>query len=371
MTLWTVTSAATTRGEIRDSLDLLAGHAIWYGDGGPDAAYTSVYAEGAFQISQGFALALSGLLLATAPEPVVISRLLDAGLEPLPATSSRYIAYAVGSGFVPGSTIWQGGGPTGGSQWRTVTDEVILTVTAGDAITIEAVDPGPLQLTGIVEFTPTTPVVGVTGLAFDAADADPYQLGRDAETLPRMRARAARGSASTGSYAGMRRALLELPWIVAADVSGGGGLVEPTIAPAPVGADQEAQLAQTLYDTHPAGITIRGDTIVEATDVNGRPVNVGYTAGSTQAVSVGVSYTLDGSIADDDVRAGITAAIESLFAGLSTGESILRLRVFGAISQVPGISAAGLLLNGTTTASVAPATVADVLIPTPITLVSA
>lgn len=362
----TVTSAGEWRAGIRADLDVLAGTAIDYS--GIDGPYTTIAAELAFEVQQGFALAVSGLFLATAPRPVVVARLLDAGLTPLDATSSRYTAYVVGSGFIPGSTIWQGGGSNGRAQWRTVTDETILSVTDGDPLVIEAVETGPVQLTGVVSINPVTPVLGPTGLAFDASDGDPYQLGRDAETVARMRVRASRPQQGGGSYGGIRSRLLEIPWVVAADVRGGAGLIDVTVAPGPVGADQELEIGQALYDVHAGGITIRGALAVPAVDVQGRDITVGITVGTTQAVAVGITVDPLPGAAEADITSAVQAAVAEAFARLATGQTIYRLDVFRALASVEGVVNAALLLDGTTTQSITPATAADVLVPSPITV---
>lgn len=367
MNVWTITTAGVWLVDIRQDLDLQAGTALDY-DGTLDAAYTLTGATLAADVDAGVALAISTLFLASAPEPVLIATALDAGLTPRAATYSRYTVRVSGAGEIPEGTTVQGGGPLGRSRWTAVSETA--TYANNGLIEIEANDAGDVSITSPATLSLVTPVTGVDALTYDSGDSDPFQVGRLAETPAELRARIlARQAARTGSAAAIRSSLLDIPWVVAADVRRpAAGQLAITVAPGPVGDDQEAELGAAIYASISASAETTGSSSLDITDANGEASTVAYTAGTTEAVAVVIVLTLDGSVAPADAILAADASVREAFVALATGGSIYRLRVLGAL-DLPGVTAATLTLNGSNSAaSVAPSNTANVLIPSPLTI---
>lgn len=366
--IWTVTPSGTYVTELREDLDLLAGTSLEY-DGSLPGAYTAAAAELAFRVSQGVSLALSTMFLASAPSEVVVARAAEAGLTPGPATRSRYIVKLAGSGEVPNGAFLQGGGPLGRTRWQVV-DETGNVASGGD-VTIEAVDTGPIALSGITSFTTITPITGVTGYTYDPSDGDPFQLGVDEETVGSLRVRTGRERSRGGSYASIARTLQDIDWITATDVrqgTGGAGTIAITVVPAPVGADQEAELAAALYASTPGGATLEGASSLATPDVNGQTTAVFYAVGAQQAVAVVAELVSDGTITPADLEDTITAAIEAFFAGLDAGDTAYFTRFSAAVLGLPGVIGSTSLTLNAGVVDVAPALAADVLVASPITV---
>lgn len=366
MAIWTVTPAGTYLDQIRADLDATVGTPLDY-DATIDGAWTSVSAELAYRVDQGVATAISTMLLATAPEEALVAQALEGGLTPRPATSSRYIVRSGGAGELPEGTQVQGGGPLGRSLWRVV--DATATVALDDEVTIEAVDTGPVSLPSTATLTLISPVPGITTLTYDSGDGDAYQVGRTAESAASLRLRVAALPAFGGSAAAVRSQIRDISWVVAADVQTvSAGTIGVTVAPAPVGADQEAELAETIYQSAALGVATSGSSSATITDVNGGDLLVSWTDGSTDAVPVVAVLVGDGTVSDADIIAAATAAIEAEFAALSVGDPIYRLRVMASL-DLPGVTAVSTLtIDGLTAASVSPATSADVLVPSSITV---
>lgn len=357
--IWTVTPSGVYLDQIRADLDTLVGTPLDY-DGTIDGAWTSVAAELAWRVDQGVAVALSTTQLATAPEEALVAQALEGGLTPRAATASRYVVRSGGAGELPEGTQVQGGGPLGRSLWRVV--DATATVALDDLVTIEADETGPISLPSTATLSLISPVAGITTLTYDSGDSDPYQVGRTAESPASLRLRVAALPANGGSAAAVRSQLRDLSWVVAADVQTvSAGTIGVTVAPGPVGADQEAELAETIYGSAALGIATSGTSSVSIEDVNGAALTVYWTDGSTDPIPVVAALVSDGSVSDADLIVAANAAIEAQFAALSVGDPIYRLRVMAAL-DIPGVTAVTTLtLDGSTAASVSPATSADVL----------
>lgn len=366
MSIWTVTPSGAYLDQIRADLDTTVGTPLDY-DGTIDGAWTSVAAELAWRVDQGVGVALATTQLATAPDEALVAQALEGGLTPRPATSSRYIVRSGGAGELPEDTQVQGGGPLGRSLWRVV--DATATVALDDEVTIEAIETGPISLPSTETLTLIAPVAGITTLTYDSGDGDAYQVGRDAESASSLRLRIAALPANGGSAAAVRSQLRDLSWVVAADVQTvSAGTIGVTIAPAPVGADQEDELGQAIYGSAALGIATSGPDSVSIEDVNGATLVVNYTEGGTDPKAVVAVLVGDGSVANADLIAAAEAAIEAQFGALSFGDPIYRLRVMGAL-DLPGCTAVTTLtIGGSTAASVSPATSADVLTTSTITV---
>ncbi len=365
--IWTVTPSAVYRSEMRESMDLLAGTSLQY-TGSLEGGYTGAAAELAFRVDQGVALAFSSLFTDSAPKEVLVAKLREAGLTPRAATSSRYVVKVQTSGAPPVDTVvpadarLQGGGPSGRFIWRVV--EGAGDVSNGDSITIEAVETGPKTLTGITSFTWVTPVTDMEDAVYDPGNGDPFQIGNDEETVGEMRTRVKEERARGGSYPSIARAIRDIDWITAVDVRQGtaGGTIAITLVPDPVGADQEAELAEALYAGTPGGSTLEGSSFLPVEDVNGETSLVYYTSGSQQAVAVVASVTGDGTVSKADLESLMSSAISAFFDGLSAGDTAFYTRFTSVVHGLPSvIDSTTLTLDGGT-ADISPATAADVLV---------
>jgi hypothetical protein len=366
MAIWTVTPSGTYLDEIRANLDVAVGTPLDY-DGTIDGAWTSVAAELAWRLDQGIAVALSTTQLATAPEEALVAQALEGGLTPRAATSSRYIVRSGGAGELPEDTQVQGGGPLGRSLWRVV--DATATVALDDEVTIEAVDTGAISLPSTATLTLISPVAGITTLTYDSGDGDAYQVGRAAESAASLRLRVAALPANGGSAAAVRSQVRDLSWVVAADVQTvSAGTIGVTVAPGPVGADQEDELGQAIYGSAALGIATSGTSSTVIEDVNGASLTVNYTEGGTDPKAVVVAMTSDGTVDDADLIVAATAAIEAEFGALSFGDPIYRLRLMGALDLPGATGVTTLTVGGSSAASVSPATSADVLTASSITV---
>lgn len=362
---WTTTPAGTWLVDIRQELDLQAGIALDY-VATLDAAYTLTGATLASEVDQGIAFALASTRTSTAPRVRLVAQMLEAGLTPRPGAKSRYTVRVVGAGEIPEGATVQGGGPLGRSRWTVVSETA--TYASDDPIVIEAEDLGPVSITSPAVLSMVTPATGILRLEYDSGDADFFAVGSLPESMPEMRARLQQPRAARGSPQGIRAELRDIPWIVAADVGGAAGVVSVTIAPAPVGEDREAELAAALLDTIPAGASTSGTSSVTGPDANGTDILYYYTPGTTSAVAVVLTIATNGTLTDADAIASATAAVQGVFAGLGNGDPLQRLAVLTGVGGVRGITVATLTLNGTSTDTVTPPTVADVLIASPLTV---
>jgi hypothetical protein len=361
VSLWTPTPSAEYLATIRADLDALVGTSLEY-VGTIDGAWTVAAAELAWRADQGVALAVSTILIASAPPEALVTRALDRGITPRAATRSRYSLTSAGTGTIPAGTQVQGGG----YLWTVLAESV---VTPGTIVVVEAVDTGALALPSTARLTLVQPVAGVTSLTWDVSDGDPYQVGRVAESPAELRVRIAQARRSIGgSPEGIRTALLDLVWVVAADVASTAGSIAVTVSPGPVGTDQQAELGAAIYRTRPAGCGTTGASSVTTTDVNGDAVSIAYTAGSTQAVATVIALTLDGTVAAADAIAAAEEATRAVYAALSPGDPVYRLSILAGLA-LPGVTAATLTLDGSSAvSSVTPTLAADVLIPSPLTV---
>lgn len=365
MSLWTVTPSSTYLAQIRDEIEGDLGTSVQW-DGTVDGAWSNAAAELAYRNDQGMALAIANQLVATAPLESLVAQGAELGLTPNAATQSRYSVTAAGTGTIPAGTQVQGGGTDGRALWTVLAETA---VTPGTLVIIEAVTAGPVSLPSTATLTLVQPVTGVTSLTWDVGDGDPYQVGRAAESTARFRVRVSQGrKARNASPEGIKTRLLQIDWVLAVDVASSAGAIAITISPAPVGADQEAELGAAIYAAVGVGPTLTGSSSVTTTDVNGDTATIYYTAGGTQSVATVVTLTTDATISDDDAIEAVEAAVEAVYAALSQGEAVLRLRLNAAIS-IPGVTAATLSLDGSTTvASVTPTLATDVLVPSPLTV---
>lgn len=372
MTIWTVTPSATYRDEMRADLDLAAGTSLLY-TGTLAGAYTTAAAELAWRVSQGVSDALSTMFLDSAPEAVVVARAIEAGLTPRPATFSRYVVRVAGSGEIEQGAKFQGGGPLGRSIWEVI--DPTASYSNGDEITIQAVDSGPVSFpSGITNLTTVTPIAGVDGAQWNSASPGDFQIGDVKESVGELRVRVKERRSRGGTYESIASTLRDISWVTAVDVrqgTGGAGTLAITIVPAPVGADQESELAAALYSSTPAGSTLEGSSSLDTPSANGTDVSVSYTVGAQQTVACVANVISDGTISASDLEDAVEAAIEAYFATLGPGDVAYFTRYVAAVLSIPQVIGNGSLTLDATVTDVTPTLATSQLVPSPISIMVA
>lgn len=342
--------------------------------GSLDGAWTVSAASLANDVDNGGALAYSALRLATCPTGALVARAIEAGITPRAATSSTAsgVVTAGASGtMVVGSQV-EGGGEDGRARWAlseidgNTTSGANVVVSGGEAVVLTAVDTGAVTLpTGTVVLPLVNPVPGVESVTY-VSSTDDFTVGQVAETDAELRVRVEQARARVGgSLSGMRSALIDLSWVLAANIAESAGNITVTVAPGPVGSAQAAELGDTIYATKAGGAVTNGAESVSVTGVNGTPVTVYYEVGSTEDVAVVYTLTSDGSVSAADMESAADAAILAEFTGLDIGGTVYYHRVYSSL-DLPGVIGVSLTLNGGTS-DVTPASAADVLVASPIT----
>lgn len=278
----------------------------------------------------------------TAPGDALTSIAAGQGVFRRDATASRYEARAVdGPATLSGGELVRGGGPIGTASWTIVTTG---TVNAGDTVIIEAVTPGALALGGATDFVVVTTVPGLTALDWDPGTDPAGQVGRDRETDAQLRARLSLGGG------GLRAALRALSWVVAAPVETvSGGTILVTVAPAPVGADQTAELVDTI-GPFVIGVVTTGTESGTYTASDGVTVTIRWDEGTTAPVPVVLTVTRDSGVSVASITGAITAAVDGYFATLDIGDVVIRQRVIAAVLTVAGVTdVTACTINGAAT----------------------
>jgi len=261
-----------------------------------------------------------------------------------PATASRYTFRATatsGSVTYPAGWIVQGGGPEGSSRWRVVVSTVVTT--SPTAVVFEALDTGPVTMpSGTTSLQIVTPITGIASVSYNSAGGDPFTVGRDRETDAQYRARglSVRGSAAGTTYPGLRARLLGLSWVQAVALARPSvGVARITVYPAPVGADQEAELAENIVYGLAWGIvsdpTSGNSEVVTLPDGDGTDTAY-WAVGVDDPIPVAVQVVLDG-VTLAQVEAGIQDAIVGVVAALNVGSPLRYAAVFVAVASVPGV----------------------------------
>jgi uncharacterized phage protein gp47/JayE len=261
-----------------------------------------------------------------------------------PATASRYTFRATatsGSVTYPAGWIVQGGGPEGSSRWRVVVSTVVTT--SPTAVVFEALDTGPITMPGgTTTLQIVTPITGIASVSYNSAGGDLFTVGRDRETDAQYRARglSVRGSAGGTTYPGLRARLLGLSWVQAVALARPSvGVARITVYPAPVGADQEAELGENIVYGLAWGIvsdpTSGNSEVVTLPDGDGTDTAY-WAVGVDDPIPVAVQVVLDG-VTLAQVEAGIQDAIVGVVAALNVGSPLRYAAVFVAVASVPGV----------------------------------
>jgi len=260
------------------------------------------------------------------------------------ATQSRYTfrcQATSGSISYPAGSVVEGGGDDGRARWQVVATTTVTT--SETQVVFEALDAGPVTMDSGSPTTLTviTPVSGLASVAYDPSDGDSFTAGRDREsdTAYRVRARRLRRSESGPTYPGLSRALLDLSWVSAVSVQQATTWeLSIGIVPAPVGADQEDELAQAILANAAFPVPFSGSSSLSVDLPDGGSYTIKYTAGTTQAVTVAATIRLAAGLALADVQAVVIEAIDGVFAGLDVGDTLFYGDVYCAIMDVGGVT---------------------------------
>jgi hypothetical protein len=361
---WTVRTAAYWADLSRAGIDAALGYSVDY-DGTLEGDWTATIGAVAFDSDQGMQIALDERSPLTATGSA-----LDAAVAPVvyrkAAVSSRYTVTAVSAGSVAAEAIYR---DTNSRSWRVVTGFGVVGV--GDELVVEAVDTGPLALSQSAPTTlsPVTASTAPTSLLYTPGDA--FQIGRDveADSLLRRRWTVSLGRPLCPTPAGIRRTLLALTWVTAVSATRTSpGTLAIRVAPTPVGADQELELAEAIYACVGASaLTTGGDSTV-VTGVDGFPATVYWTGATTQTVDVAITLVLATGVTLASVSAAVEQAALAQFDLLNTGSTLYQLAIVQALpGPSSGVIRGTLLLDGVN-ADVTPATSTALLVPGTVTV---
>lgn len=347
---WSPTTAADRINETRAVYVAAAERPVDFLPGSPEGAYTAAFGVMASRVEQDVSVVLDALSPETAAGANLDRIGAFRGIPREEADSSAYIVYPVlGSGYasvnIPAGTEFR---DVGLQKWRSV--ESVTDADATTPVTVEAVETGPvLMADGPQTLAIVTPVTGVTGATFDAADNDEFSIGRARETDDQYRARL-REQLSLGTASsppGVLAAVLRLRWVDAASVERvSAGIINVSVVPSPVGAARRKELATAILTNVAAGIATQGDTS-ETITVAGFTDTVYWSSGSELAVTVAIVVTPSSSVAFDDIKDAVASSIVGLIANLAVGEALRVLQVFRAVGGVVGVDAVtSLSFNG-------------------------
>lgn len=311
---------------MRDRMTAEAGVPLDFRPGTPESAITTGAGAVASQVEQGFRSVLDGVSVDTAAGDQLTAVARGEGVERRPATRSRYIVRPGQSpASIPAGARVQGGGLDGLAQWQVV--EAVTVVSVSTPIIIEAIDAGPVTLptSGPVTLAVVTTVPGLTTMVWQTGVDPAGQIGRARELDPELRVRVASGAV------GLRGRVLALPWVVAALVETiSPGTLRVTVAPAPVGADQIAELVEAVGPGLLGIVASGAQGPQNYIGPDGSTTAVRWEVGSTQAVNIAITVT---GTADS---VAVDAAIRAYVASLGIGETMVRQRVIAAALTVQG-----------------------------------
>jgi uncharacterized phage protein gp47/JayE len=129
----------------------------------------------------------------------------------------------------------------------------------------------------------------------------------------------------------------------------GAGSILVTVAPAPVGVDQTAELVDTI-GPYLIGILTTGSESGTYTASDAVTVTVRWDEGTTVAVPVVLVLTLASGFTAASVTGAVTAAVDGYFAGLDVGDVVIRQRVIAAVLTVAGVTdVTACTINGAAT----------------------
>jgi hypothetical protein len=365
---WQVRSAVAWQDQVRAELDArLTAAGLPPGDyeGTVLGALAFVIAWLAWRVDQSVADALSALVLATAPGPVVRQLAADRGLVERPGIATIAEATAVGPSapaLPPLGSVWRiqigtatiidpaTGAQTiitGETTWIRVEDAAIEATPGRMALACDRV--GIVTISAQTLFAPADPIPGYTAAAHDQGLGMVLATGRPAETAAELRQRvAAARSAPSGTAPGIRAALLGLPEVLFAAVQEPApGQIRVSVALLPNRPDAPALAAAEVYRRKAAGAETTGPDLVPIVDDDGAPRDVRLAIGGTQNINVIALVTPDGSVPIGELVAAVRASILDYGSTLGPGDPVRYARVYRA-AVVPGVRGLALTVNGGT-----------------------
>lgn len=344
---WVVTPAADHIEQIRGEWNGLVTVPLDYATGTWEAGATEAFGRRVFDIEQGVAVAVEEAVDINSATGGNLNRL--ARTQRKPATKSRYYFYGVstsGTVTIPAGTVFAS--PTAGDRWVVVNDADVDATE--DQILVEAETAGVYSMptVGTTTLRVVTPVARLGAVTYDPGDGDPYQIGRARESDEEYRARATSFEASGKDLSRVRDALLAIPWVrAAAPKRTSAGIITVSIYPTQVGDDQAQQVAEAIFGSIALGIDTAGTQTYVVTTSDGGTDTIRWNGATTLAVTVVLVITLEATYTLADVKPGIVGAVKGVFASLSNGSTIRRLKIQGAVSGVAGVAGiTTLTLNG-------------------------
>lgn len=346
---WTPTSAGDRISQLRAAWDQAAGIPLDYRPGTWEGGATVAMGTLAARVESDASVILDALSPETASGGNLDRIGAFRGIKRRAATYSRYIAYPVILSGYPSVTI------PAGTQVRdvdrqlwAVTVDTTVTSTA-DPIPLQSVASGPVTIDGAQTLQSATPVAGLSAMTYDPGDGDAFSIGRNAETDAEYRVRLRRSLSLSGgaSAPGVRTSLLTLDWVQAVDVTRSGpGQVAIFIIPAPIGADQTAQLADGIAAAVAAGILTTGADSAGVVLPGGATDTVSWTTGADVPAAIAYTLTMAAGTSLASVTSAVQGAAEATIAGLGRGQRLSILNLLAAIAPIAGINGAAVTING-------------------------
>lgn len=189
----------------------------------------------------------------------------------------------------------------------------------------------------------STPITGWTAVTNAAAGIPGAARENDDDLLARMVAERSRVGA--GTVESMRSRLLELDQVQSVNIIENVTAVEVDGAP-PYGIlvvvfpdfNEDTAIAQTIWDTKPAGTATGGDVTVSIEDSQGFDHNVSFSYVTEIDVEFTLTYVYDAADFPDDGEAQIDVVVEDYITSLGVGESANAYKLMARIfSEVTGM----------------------------------
>ena len=104
----------------------------------------------------------------------------------------------------------------------------------------------------------------------------------------------------------------------------------------------DADIAQAIFDSKPAGIRPYGSVAATAYDINGNPHTIYFERPTEVAIYVDVSITSDGTAIDAQT---VKDAIKSYFDNLEIGDDVIYAKVLAAVMGIQGVVDASIKID--------------------------
>lgn len=206
---------------------------------------------------------------------------------------------------------------------------------------IEAIEPGSA---GNVAANTITKIIDPISGIESVNNANPTSGGRDTETDEEFRYRikitlAAKGKATLDA---IKAAVLEVEGVKTVkieendtinDYTDTGGL-PPKSFRVFVHGGEDADIAQAIFDSKPAGIRPYGDIAATAYDQDGNAYTIYFSRPTQVSIYVDVSITSDGTSIDEQT---VKDAIKAYINNLEIGEDVIYAKVLAAVMNIQGV----------------------------------